>query len=135
MGDGHPCFFVGEIGINHNGDINIAKKLIDVAEAAGCDAVKFQKRTPELCVPAAQRNVMRETPWGYISYMAYREKIEFGQPEYEEIDRYCREQGIMWFASCWDEPSVDFVKQFNVPCYKIASVSYTHLTLPTIYSV
>jgi N-acetylneuraminate synthase len=129
VGDGHPCFVVGEIGINHNGDLQIAKKLIDVAEAAGCDAVKFQKRTPELCVPPAQRNVMRETPWGYISYMSYREKVEFGQAEYEEIDKYCREQGIMWFASCWDEPSVDFMKQFSVPCYKIASATLTNRNL------
>ena len=125
VGDGHPCFIIGEIGINHNGDIQIAKKLIDVAEAAGCNAVKFQKRTPELCVPSAQRAVMRETPWGYISYMEYREKVEFGQAEYQEIDSYCREQGIIWFASCWDAPSVDFIKQFNVPCYKIASASLT----------
>ncbi len=123
VGDGNPCFVIGEIGINHNGDIQIAKKLIDVAEASGCNAVKFQKRTPELCVPAAQRKVMRETPWGYISYMEYREKVEFGLAEYQEIDRYCREQEILWFASCWDEPSVDFIKQFNVPCYKIASAS------------
>lgn len=125
VGDGHPCFIVGEIGINHNGDIEIAKKLIDIAEAAGCDAVKFQKRTPELCVPAAQRNMMRETPWGYISYMAYREKIELGLAQYAEIDRYCRENDIIWFASCWDEPSADFIKQFGVPCYKIASASLT----------
>ncbi len=125
VGDGHPCFIVAEIGINHNGDIEIAKKLIDVAEAAGCDAVKFQKRTPEACVPAAQRNMMRETPWGYISYMAYREKIELGLAQYEEIDRYCRENDIIWFASCWDEPSADFIKQFGVPCYKIASASLT----------
>src|SRR5262245_52139916 len=129
VGDGHPCFIVGEIGINHNGDVQIAKKLIDVAEAAGCDAVKFQKRTPELCVPPAQRNVMRETPWGYISYMKYREKVEFGQAEYQQIDEYCREQGIMWFASCWDEPSVDFIKKFNVPCYKIASATLTNRKL------
>lgn len=126
VGDGHPCFIIGEIGINHNGDLGIAKKLIDYAEAAGCDAVKFQKRTPELCVPAAQRNVMRETPWGYISYMDYRYKVEFGLAEYREIDNYCREQGITWFASCWDEPSVDFILQFNVPCYKIASATLTN---------
>jgi N-acetylneuraminate synthase len=129
VGEGHPCFIIGEIGINHNGDLEIAKKLIDVAEAAGCNAVKFQKRTPELCVPAAQRNVMRETPWGYISYMDYRNKVEFGQAEYQEIDRYCREQGIIWFASCWDEPSVDFVRQFNAPCYKVASATLTNLSL------
>jgi N-acetylneuraminate synthase len=125
VGDGHPCFIVAEIGINHNGDVEIAKKLIDIAEAAGCDAVKFQKRTPELCVPAAQRNMMRETPWGYITYMAYREKVELGVAQYEEIDQYCRENDIMWFASCWDEPSAEFVKQFGVPCYKIASANLT----------
>jgi N-acetylneuraminate synthase len=129
VGDGRPCFIIGEIGINHNGDVNIAKKLIDVAEAAGCTAVKFQKRTPELCVPEAQRKVMRETPWGYITYMEYREKVEFGSKEYEEIDRYCRELGIIWFASCWDEPSVDFIKQFNVPCYKVASAALTDIGL------
>ncbi|HEY1810200.1 MAG TPA: N-acetylneuraminate synthase family protein [Acidobacteriaceae bacterium] len=126
IGDTHPCFIIAEIGINHNGDIDIAKRLIRVAVASGCDAVKFQKRTPELCVPPAQRNLMRETPWGYISYMEYREKVEFDLPQYEEIDRYCREQGVLWFASCWDEPSVDFLQRFDPPCYKIASASLTH---------
>lgn len=123
LGDGHPCYVIAEIGINHNGDLGLAKRLISVAKTAGCDAVKFQKRTPEICVPAAQRNTMRETPWGYISYMEYREKVEFGQAEYEEIDAYCREQEIDWLASCWDEPSVDFIQKFDVPCFKIASAS------------
>lgn len=123
VGDGQPCFVIAEIGINHNGNINLAKRLISVAVAAGCDAVKFQKRTPELCVPAAQRDIMRETPWGYISYMEYRKKVEFGLEEYREIDAYCKEVGMMWFASCWDEPSVEFVQQFDVPCFKIASAS------------
>src|SRR5580698_9180483 len=118
IGHDQPCFIVAEIGINHNGDINLAKQLISVAVAAGCDAVKFQKRTPELCVPTAQRNIMRETPWGLISYMDYREKVEFGLAEYREIDAYCRESGIAWLASCWDNPSVDFIQQFDVPCYK-----------------
>lgn len=126
IGDKQPCLIIAEIGINHNGDIDIAKRLIRVAVASGCDAVKFQKRTPELCVPQAQRNHMRDTPWGYISYMEYREKVEFGQEQYEAIDSYCREQGVMWFASCWDEPSVDFIERFNVPCYKIASASLTN---------
>jgi N-acetylneuraminate synthase len=125
VGDGHPCFIIGEIGINHNGDISLAKKLIDVAEAAGCSAVKFQKRTPELCVPQAQRSVMRETPWGYISYMEYREKVEFGTEQYQEIDLFAREHGMVWFASAWDEPSVDFMEKFNAPCYKIASATLT----------
>ena len=125
VGDGQPCFIIGEIGINHNGDINLAKKLIDVAEAAGCNAVKFQKRTPELCMPQEQRTVMRETPWGYISYMEYREKVEFGREQYEVIDSFCREHGILWFASAWDEPSVDFMEKFHVPCFKIASATLT----------
>jgi len=126
VGDGQPCFIIAEIGINHNGDIDIAKRLIRVAIACGCDAVKFQKRTPELCVPLAQRSHMRDTPWGYISYMDYREKVEFGKEQYQEIDRYCREEGVIWFASCWDNPSVDFIQQFDSPCYKIASASLTN---------
>src|ERR1700674_4210847 len=125
VGRDQPCYVIGEIGINHNGDIEIAKKLIDVAEASGCNAVKFQKRTPELCVPMAQRSQMRDTPWGYITYMEYREKTGFGQAEYEENDRHCRETGIAWFASCWDEPSVDFMQRFNIPCFKIASATLT----------
>jgi len=123
VGDEQPCFVVAEIGINHNGDLRLAKQLIDVAAAAGCNAVKFQKRTPELCVPPSQRTTMRETPWGYISYMEYREKVEFGLDQYQEIDKYCRQHELMWFASCWDHPSVDFIQQFNVPCYKIASAT------------
>jgi N-acetylneuraminate synthase len=123
VGENHPCYVIAEIGVNHNGDMEIAKRLIAIAKSAGCDAVKFQKRTPEICVPAAQRNTMRETPWGYISYMEYREKVEFGLEQYKEIDGFCREQKIAWFASCWDRPSVDFIQQFDVPCYKIASAS------------
>ena len=129
VGPGQPCFVVGEIGINHNGDVDIAARLIDVAAVAGCGAVKFQKRTPELCVPAAQREIMRETPWGYVSYMDYRSRIEFGEAQYREIDRHCRERQIMWFASCWDEPSLEFVEQFDPPCYKIASACLTDLPL------
>jgi len=125
VGDGYPVYIIAEIGINHNGDVNIAKKLIDAAFLAGCDAVKFQKRTPELCVPEEQRDVMRETPWGLMSYLEYRHRIEFGQKEYAEIDRYCKEKGIAWFASCWDVPSVDFILQFSPVCYKIASALLT----------
>ena len=125
VGDGFPVYIVAEIGINHNGDINIAKKLIDGAVLAGCDGVKFQKRTPELCVPAEQSKVMRETPWGLITYMEYRHRVEFGQEEYERIDRYCKEKNIAWFASCWDEGAVDFIENFGPPCYKIASASLT----------
>jgi N-acetylneuraminate synthase len=124
LGPDNPCYLIAEIGVNHNGDIDIAKRLISIASGAGCDAVKFQKRTPELCVPAAQRSVMRETPWGYISYMEYRDKVEFGKTEYDEIDRFCKDQKIDWFASCWDDPSVDFIQQYDdVPCYKIASAT------------
>ncbi len=129
IGAGFPTYIVGEIGINHNGDIEIAKKLIDVAVAAGCDAVKFQKRTPELCVPEEQKEHKRETPWGYISYLEYRRRIEFGFEEFKQIDQYCREKNITWFSSCWDEPSVDFIQAFQPPCYKIPSAALTDLTL------
>ena len=125
VGDGHPAYVIAEIGINHNGDLEIAKKLIDAAVHSGVDAVKFQKRTPELCVPPAQRNQMRDTPWGYITYLEYRYKTEFGPDEYAEINRYCQEKGIDWFASVWDEPSVDFMEQFSPICYKIPSASLT----------
>lgn len=125
VGDGQPSYIIAEIGINHNGSLEIAKKLIDAAALSGCDAVKFQKRTPELCVPPEQREILRETPWGLITYLDYRYRVEFGEAEYKEIDRYCREKGIHWFASCWDEPSVDFIEQFDPVCYKIASASLT----------
>jgi len=125
IGEGEPVFIIAEIGINHNGSVDIAKKLIDVAQVAGCNAVKFQKRTPEICVPPAQRNTMRETPWGIITYMEYREKLEFGEEEYREIDNYCRAKGMLWFASCWDVPSVEFIEQFQPCCYKVASASLT----------
>jgi N-acetylneuraminate synthase len=125
VGDGHPIYVAAEIGINHNGDLKIAKKLIDAAFWAGCDAVKFQKRTPELCVPPEQRSIMRETPWGYISYMEYRERMEFGFEEYREIDKYCRERGISWFVSCWDTESIDFMEEFNPPAYKVPSATAT----------
>lgn len=125
VGDGHPVFIIAEIGINHNGSLEIAKKLIDGAKTSGCDAVKFQKRTPELCVPKDQRDIERDTPWGRMTYMDYRYKVEFGVDEYSEIDRYCREKGILWFASCWDEDAVDFMEQFDPPVYKAASASLT----------
>ena len=128
-GDGHPVYVIAEIGINHNGSLEVAKKLIEGAAHAGCDAVKFQKRTPELCVPMDQRLIERDTPWGRMTYMDYRYKVEFGYDEYAEIDAYCREKGIAWFASCWDEEAVDFMEKFNPPCYKAASASLTDLTL------
>ena len=125
LGDGQPTYIVAEIGVNHNGSLEIAKQLIEAAKHAGVDAVKFQKRTPELCVPLEQRSVMRETPWGYIPYLDYRYKVEFGKDEYIEIDRYCKELGITWFSSVWDEPSVDFLEDFDPVAYKIPSASLT----------
>lgn len=125
VGEGCPTFIVGEIGINHNGDLEIAKRLMEAAKHAGLDAVKFQKRTPELCTPPDQRNVMRETPWGYITYLDYRYKVEFNEEQYREIDRYAKEIGITWFASVWDEPSVDFIEAFNPVAYKIPSAALT----------
>jgi len=129
VGDEQPVYIIAEIGINHNGNLEIVKRLIDVAVMAGCDAVKFQKRTPEKAVPPEYRDVMRETPWGIISYLEYRRKVEFGFDEYAEIARYCKEKRIDWFASCWDEDSVDFIEQFAPPCYKIASASLTDILL------
>ncbi|MBT4352350.1 N-acetylneuraminate synthase [archaeon] len=125
VGKGFPTLIIAEIGINHNGDLEIAKKLIDTAVDCGCDAVKFQKREPEICVPKHERDKIRETPWGTMTYFEYKKKIEFGQKEFEEIDKYCKEKGMLWFASCWDKPSVDFIDKFNPPCYKIASASLT----------
>ena len=129
VGDGHPAYLIAEIGINHNGDIAIAKAMIDAAVHAGVDAVKFQKRTPEVCTPPEQQNQMRETPWGYITYLDYRYKVEFGLEDYREIDRYCKEKGIDWMVSVWDEPSVDFMEQFSTPAYKLPSASLTDLDL------
>jgi N-acetylneuraminate synthase len=125
VGDGQPCFIIAEIGINHNGDIDIAKKLITLAAGAGCNAVKFQKRNPEICVPLNQRNLIRETPWGNITYFDYRKKVEFEIEEYTEIDRFCKEINILWFASAWDIDSVDFIQKFNIPCFKIPSAKLT----------
>ena len=129
IGDGHPVFVIGEIGINHNGNIDIAKKIILGAKRAGCDAVKFQKRTPEICTPKDQWNIERDTPWGRITYIEYRHKVEFDESQYAEIDKFCNEIGIVWFASCWDEPSVDFIKKFNPPLYKTSSATLTDLSL------
>ena len=123
VGEDEPVYVIGEIGINHNGSLEIAKKLIDGAIFAGCDAVKFQKRTPEKCVPYDQWYIERDTPWGRMAYIDYKQKIEFGEAEFVEIDRYCRERGIDWFASCWDEESVEFIEQFNPPVYKAASAA------------
>jgi N-acetylneuraminate synthase len=125
VGEGHPVFVIAEIGINHNGSLELAKRLIDGAVLAGADAVKFQKRTPEKCVPRDQWHVERDTPWGRMSYIEYRHRIELGPDDFAAIDRHCRERHILWFASCWDEESVDFMERFAPPCYKAASASLT----------
>ena len=124
VGDGQPCIIIAEIGINHNGDINIAKKLIDLAAFAGCDAVKFQKRTIDVVYSAEELAKPRENPFGTTNG-DLKYGLEFGLKEYKEIDKYCRGKNISWFASCWDEGSVDFIDKFKVPCYKIASASLT----------
>ncbi len=131
IGGNHPCFIIAEIGINHNGSLDIAKLLIDKAAEVGCDAVKFQKRTPEICTPKDQWDIMRDTPWGRMKYIDYRYRIEFGHQEYAEINRYCAEKGILWFASCWDEEAVDFIEQFDPLLYKAASASLTDVSLLT----
>ncbi len=119
-------YIIAEIGINHNGDIKVAKQLIKSAYQCGCQAVKFQKRSPELCVPKHQRNILRETPWGLIPYIEYRHKIEFERKEYDEIDSYCRKLGLDWFASAWDIPSFEFLRKYNFPYNKIASAILTN---------
>ncbi len=129
IGEGEPVYVVAEIGINHNGSVELAKRLIDEAVRAGCDAVKFQKRTPEKALPREQWAVVRETPWGRMSYIDYRRRIEFKWPDYVEIDRHCASIGVDWFASCWDEESVEFIERFNPPCHKVASASVTDLPL------
>ncbi len=129
VGAGQPVYVIGEIGINHNGDLDIARKLIDVAADAGCQAVKFQKRTPEICVPLEQRDQIRQTPWGEMTYMEYKIRTEFGLDEYTEIAKYCQERGLHWFASPWDVPSVDFLEAMDVVTHKVASASVTDLEL------
>lgn len=124
VGSGQPIFITAEIGINHNGDINIAKELIDKAVETGCQAVKLQKRTVEVVYTAEELAKPRENPFGATNGDLKR-GLEFGKNEYAEIDRYCREKGILWFSSCWDEDSVDFIEHFDPPCYKIASASLT----------
>jgi N-acetylneuraminate synthase len=124
IGDGQPCFVIAEIGINHNGSVDLAKKLIDAAVLAGCDAVKFQKRSIDVVYTPEELAKPRESPFGPTNGHLKR-GLEFGLREYRQIDTYCREKRIFWFASCWDEGSVDFMEQFNPPCYKIASASLT----------
>ncbi|MCM1153903.1 MAG: N-acetylneuraminate synthase family protein [Roseburia sp.] len=116
-------YIIAEIGINHNGDLQIAKKLIDAANACRWDCVKFQKREPDISVPDSQKNVMRDTPWGRITYLEYKKKIEFGKNEYDYIDKYCKDKPIAWTASPWDLPSLEFLLNYDLPFIKIASAS------------
>jgi N-acetylneuraminate synthase len=124
VGDGSPCYVIAEIGINHNGDLALAKKLISVAVASGCAAVKFQKRTVNVVYTPEELAKPRESPFGETNGDLKR-GLEFDEEQYREIDRYCREVDMIWFASCWDEASVDVIDRFDVPCYKIASASLT----------
>ena len=125
VGEGHPTYVIAEVGINHNGSVQVAKDLILAAHEAGVDAVKFQKRTPEICVPDHQKGQMRDTPWGYITYLDYRYEVEFEQKEYEEIDTYAKSLGIDWLASSWDIPSLEFIDAFNPPAHKVPSALLT----------
>ena len=119
-------YFIAEIGINHNGDMDIAKRLIDIASAAGCDSVKFQKRNPDVCVPEDEKSKIRETPWGKMTYLDYKYKVEFGKEEYDEIDVYCKERKIDWSASPWDLDSLEFLMQYDIPYIKIPSAMLTN---------
>ena len=125
IGPKEPCYIVAEIGINHNGDIETAEKLIDAAMEAEADAVKFQKRTPEICTPKDYWYRERETPWGRMDYIDYRKKLELKWDDYDYISFYC-ENRIDWFASVWDIPSVDFMEEFDPVCYKIPSAMLTN---------
>lgn len=129
IGHGLPTYFIAEIGINHNGDIEIAKRMMAAAAKSGCDAVKFQKRTPKVCVPPEQQGLLRDTPWGTITYLEYKEKLEFGLAEYEQIAALAAQLGVDWLASPWDVPSVEFLNQLNVCCHKVASACITDLEL------
>ena len=119
-------YIIAEIGINHNGDLDIAKRLIDIAALSGCDAVKFQKRNPDVCVPEHQKNIMRDTPWGTMTYLEYKYRVEFEKAEYDEIDRYCAEKGIKWSASPWDMDSLEFLQQYELPFIKLPSAMLTN---------
>ena len=129
IGADAPCYVIAEIGLNHNGDVEIAKQLIDVAADAGANAVKFQKRTPEISTPQHMRDQPRETPWGMMTYLEYRYRVEFDREQYIEIGDHATLRGIDWFASPWDVPSVDFLDDLNVVAHKVASASLTDLEL------
>lgn len=125
VGPGRPVYVIGEIGLNHNGDVSLAKELIDVAADAGAQAVKFQKRTPAVSTPEHMKDVVRSTPWGEMTYLDYRYRVEFDREQYIEIGDHATLRGLDWFASPWDGPSVDFLEDLNVAAYKVASASVT----------
>jgi len=129
IGDGLPSYVIGEIGLNHNGSVELAKKLIDVAADAGAQAVKFQKRTPAISTPEHMKNVLRETPWGEMTYLEYRYRVEFDREQYIEIGDHATLRGLDWFASPWDVPAVEFLEDLNVVAHKVASASVTDLDL------
>ena len=129
IGPGQPVYVIAEIGLNHNGDVELAKQLIDVAAGAGAQAVKFQKRTPDISTPEHMKSVPRETPWGLMTYLEYRHRVEFDRDQYVEIGDYATVCGLDWFASPWDEPAVDFLEDLNVVAYKVASASVTDVGL------
>jgi len=129
VGEGLASYVIGEIGLNHNGDVELAKRLIDVAADAGVQAVKFQKRTPEISTPTHMRDVPRETPWGTMTYLEYRYRVEFDREQYIEIGDHATLRGLDWFASPWDVPSVDFLEELNVVAHKVASAGVTDLEL------
>jgi len=122
-------FLIAEIGINHNGSVGLAKKLIDLAKKYNFDSVKFQKRDPDICIPEHQKDKTRTTLWGNMTYLEYKKKIEFGKREYEEIDKYCKKIKIDWFASVWDVNSLKFMKKFNTKYNKVASAMLTNRVL------
>ncbi len=124
VGPGQPCYVIAEIGINHNGDVDLAKRLISVAVAAGCDAVKFQKRTIDVVYTAKELATPRENPFGTTNG-DLKHGLEFEAEDYAEIDTFCKSVKIPWFVSPWDEGAVDFMEQFDTPVYKIASASLT----------
>jgi N-acetylneuraminate synthase len=120
---------IGEIGVNHNGSLATALEMIDMAVENGCDLVKFQKRNPDICVPENKKPEMRETPWGYISYLEYKHKIEFGESEFKVIEKHCENIGIPWSASAWDLESQNFLKDYKIGFNKVASAMNTNVPL------
>jgi len=129
IGPGHPVYVIAEIGLNHNGSVELAKELIDVAAESGAQAVKFQKRTPSVSTPEHMKGTLRETPWGTMTYLEYRYRVEFDREQYVEIGDYATLRGLDWFASPWDEPSVEFLEELNVVAHKVASASVTDVAL------